>query len=125
MYPAFRLDAVTHDKLPSATKVFNIHDFEYHLFIRVPDNIYREYELYELNELNDSSEKRSIPSAGIDHNVHNPWYTIIFDYLNKDIGLHTYRMMMVNRLTNHTLSLYFSYVVQNDNPEKGYVYMKR
>lgn len=124
MYPSFRLNAVTHDKLSSQTKVFNLKEVDYHLFIRVPDNVYKEYEMYQLDEV-DSKVTRIIESSMIDHDRGNPWYRIIFDSLNKSIGLHTYKLCMVSTITNNTLNLYFGYVIQNDNPDRSYIYMNR
>ena len=45
-------------------------------------------------------------------------------YLNLKSGKHTYRLMFVERYTDTDFSLYFSYIIQDDSPEKPYVYMK-
>lgn len=54
-----------------------------------------------------------------------PWLRVPVDVLNKDIGQHTYKLHFVNIHTSLELDLYIQYIIQDDNPDKPYIYMNR
>ena len=117
------LDAVPHKQLPSRTRIFSIHDMEYYLWIRVNPEIAKNYTLYGLDEVG-STKKYDINLGDICyHETNRIWYRLNSMMLNRNSGQHVYRMHFVNRQTESTISLYFSYIVQTENPEKPYLYM--
>lgn len=123
-YPVFSLDAVLHDDLASVTSVVNIYDIEHFLWVKVDPVIAQNYRLYELDEVGVD------PSCDLDiikfctHENNRIWYRFSSEILNQDPGQHVYRMHMVNIENETTISLYFSYILQRENAEKPYVYMK-
>lgn len=123
-YPVFSLDAVLRKDLAFATKLFNIHDMEYFLWIKVDPTIAKVYTLYQLDEV-DSTEKFDIDLKEIcSHEPGRIWYKFNSIMLNRKPGQHVYRMHMVNKENETTISLYFSYIVQREDTKKTYVYMK-
>lgn len=122
-YPVFSLDAVLRKDLSSHTKLFRIEDMEYFLWVKVDPEIARSYRFYELDEVD--GNKKDINIADIcSHEPNRIWYKFNSMLLNREQGLHTYRMHMVNKYNETTISLYFSYVVQRTDVNKEYVYMK-
>ena len=121
-YPVFSLNAVTKNDIAANTKVFNIQDFEYYLWVRVPVEINRVFKFYQLDEF---EGKQNINIRDIcEHLPGRVWYKFNSHMLNRNPGLHNYCMRMVNREDSTTITLYFGYVVQRSDTDKPYVYMK-
>ena len=59
----------------------------------------------------------------IQRNCRRPWIRIDSCILDTSIGQHTYRFQFINRETDDVYSLYLSYIIQDDNPDRPYVYM--
>ncbi len=122
-HPVFSLDAVLRTDLARVTKVINIHDMEYYLWVKVSPEIAKDYQLYELDEV-DSKKKYDINvSDTCSHEPGRTWYKFNSMMLNRFAGQHIYRMHMVNITDSTTISLYFSYIVQREDTEKSYIYM--
>lgn len=123
-YPIFELNATTKNRITSESKVINSDEFEYYLWVKLPDHFCKDFYMYSLDEM--AEPEVSLPiSECCSHENRSSWYRVASDYLNKHVGLHVYRMHMVNRTTNDSISLFFSYVVQCDHPSKPYMYMER
>ena len=121
--PVFSLNAVLHNDLASNTKLFSIHDMEYYLWVKVDPDIAKNFKFYEFDEV-DSTKKYDLTIADFcAHEENRIWYQFNSMMLNRDPGQHVYRMHMVNLLTNNTISLYFSYIVQREDTKKPYIYM--
>lgn len=118
--PVFCVNADSHDKFHSP--VFNKHELEYYLYIHIPVKISRYYELFQLDQLNPNYQSIKIPGF-VHREPRKPWIRVITKALNTDIGLHTFRISMVNRLTNDVVSLYCGYIIQDDFPDRDYIYM--
>jgi len=123
-YPVFTLNAVEKKDLPSATKVINQDEFEYYLWIKVPVEFRRHFELYQIDKMSEPKEELDI-NAFCKHDKGNMWYQIkSFGLCNKP-GHHVYKMSFVHKENGITSSLFFGYIVQADDPEKPYRYMDR
>lgn len=119
----FTLDAVLHKDLPSKTKIFSIHDMEYYLWVKVSPEIAKHYSLYQIDEVaKEVNLDLSIPDVCF-HEPNNMWFKINSMYLNRDAGQHVYRMHFVHDKDEHTISLFFSYIVQKEQVKKPYIYM--
>lgn len=123
-FPAFRLNAVPHHDIASASKVFSLQEFEYYLFVKVDEKFAKVYELYQVDEIVDGAE--FICNCHLwEHEPYRPWYKFTSHKLNRDPGYHIYRLSFVNTYNNDTCQLYIAYVVQSNNPEKPYMYMDK
>jgi hypothetical protein len=56
---------------------------------------------------------------------YRPWIDIKSTALNMDVGHHVYKLHFRQKYTNVLSNLFFAYTIQNDNPEKPYIYMNR
>lgn len=121
-YPVFSLDAVCHKDRALASRVFSISEVDYYLYVKIPPRIARAYELYQVHEIREKEEFVCHRDLWI-HEPGRIWYKFRFHMLNKDVGLHVYRLGMVNTCTGDTMHLFFSYTIQNSDPDKPYVYM--
>ena len=57
--------------------------------------------------------------------INNSWIDISVSNLNTNPGYHLYRITMQDKSFSDLFILYFSYVIQDDNPEKSYIYVDR
>jgi len=122
--PVFSLEAVPHTELALNTKIFNIHDMEYYLWVRVDPSFAKTYRLYEFDEV-DLEKDISFEIKDIcQHESGRIWYRFNSMLLDRTPGQHVYRMHMINTITNVTISLYFSYIVQREDTDKPYIYMR-
>lgn len=123
-YPMFRLDAVPHKDVASASKVFSLQEVEYFLFVRIDATIAKVFTLYQVDEITDEAEF-VCPMELWEHDPGRIWYKFHTDKLNLTTGYHTYRLSFVNTYTNDNLLLYIAYVIQNNKPDKPYMYMDK
>ena len=121
-YPVFKVNAVEHKDLASASEVFSLQQFEYYLFVRVPDHIAKVYELYQVDEIVDKAEFVCHKGLWM-HEPSRVWYRFHSAMLNKSPGLHVYRLSFVRPCNGDVLQLYIGYVVQTNDPDKSYMYM--
>ncbi|MBO4542802.1 MAG: hypothetical protein J5725_06415 [Bacteroidales bacterium] len=54
-----------------------------------------------------------------------PWIDIDSTILDTTAGQHTYRMTFSKEGVNLKATCWFSYTIQDNNPEKPYIYMER
>ena len=57
--------------------------------------------------------------------AHRGWVTISPYYLDLEVGRHTYALEFINTATSDTVTRYFVYKIQDDHPDKPYIYMTR
>lgn len=122
--PVQSLEACTYDKLASNSKVFNLNTLEYFLWIHLPEDISRHYELFQVDQIAPNILELENFNQVIKRECRRPWLQVTFKSLDLSIGMHTYRLQLINKCTDDVVSLYFCYIIQNDNPEKPYVYME-
>lgn len=101
------------------TKVFNVNLFGPTLHVHLPLLVCKDFRLMGVYE-NDVN----CPVGHYEYN-NGRWIDIPVDCLNLDTGYHQYLVEFINNVTADTLYLYFSYMIQNDDPDKPYIYMNR
>ena len=119
--PVFSLDANFQNLY--TTPVVHKYDVEYFLYIHIPVEISRYYEVFQLDQVSPVAKCMDM-SFGIFREARKPWIRIISKLLDWTIGLHTYRLSLVNRISNDTTCLYFGYILQDNHPEQPYIYMR-
>ena len=119
------LIAASYEDMPKNNKVFNLAELDYFLYVKLEPPLSSAWYLYRIEEKQ---------KDGTLHRMHFPdtvrkesptWLKFTTDFINKEIGLHIYKITFVDTVTDVVTSLWFSYTIQNDNPDKPYVYMKR
>lgn len=122
-YPVCKLVACTYSELPKHTPVINKHNFEAYIWIELPHELSEELELYGLQNLSDDGNTDIMFSGFIKRE--NCWLKVSSAILDSSPGQHIYKLGMINTSTHDIVSFFVSYILQDDNPEKSYVYMKR
>lgn len=122
----FTLCASNTQHLASHSCVFNQSQIEDTLYVRVPYNVCTQNELRSVEEISDEPVTSS-PDILQDvvYMRYRPWVDIKSSALNMNPGHHVYKLHFVNRYTEVCSNLFFAYTVQQDNPDKPYIYMKR
>ncbi len=118
--PVFCVDATSIDKYTS--KVFKMYEIEYFLYIHIPHELRLEYAVFQIDEVSPTAQKCDLMSY-IHQECGKPWIRIPSSYLDLSVGLHVYRLSFVNKYTDDVISIYFSYILQTDDPAKPYIYM--
>lgn len=122
--PVMRLRACVKKDLPANTPVISKDELEPVLWVEVPRQVINEFQLFEVQELSEPPEDFDI-EENCKHTCHDPWYQFTTSALCICPGLHIYRMHMKSRYTSDTISLFFGYVLQDDDPKKPYIYMDK
>lgn len=123
--PVFSLEASVYPNLTDKCKIINKSISEYFLWIKLPACLVRDAELYQVGEVLQKSTPKCLDWQGfIVRDENHPWLRVAFGILNQSVGMHSYKLCFINKYTDDTFSLYFSYVMQDDEPDKPYLYMK-
>lgn len=120
----FQLTACSYNQLPNNTVVINNHQVEFFLWIELPHESSAYIELFQIDEISSGSNELNYHKF-LHRAYRRPWIRLNSGILNLEIGQHIYKMSFIDTRTDDVLSLYFSYILQNDNPDKPYVYMDR
>lgn len=123
-YPVNIIEACIYKNLPKHTKVWNTDTLEHHTWINVPVELSKSHELFQVDEISSDNIEVDFTDK-IMRECNRPWFKVTTSILNTDPGQHIYKMSFINRFTNDISCLYFSYIIQDDDPEKPYIYMNR
>lgn len=121
-----KFELSTYKNIIANHRVINSDDIGYKWVVHIPENVAQHSHLYDVKQTLPSTDKGSIPYQGmITRDCMRPWLDILTEWLDTKCGKHVYQFAFVNTITDETFYLYFSYTIQEDNPEQDYVYMKR
>lgn len=110
-------------EIPLNTKIYNSKDFSEIVCVKLPPQMPRDMDLYGLYNLDTSKEVDFTDFITRDEN--RPWIDIKSSILDLTVGQHTYRMTFAKDTCRLKATCWFSYIIQDNNPEKPYIYMKR
>lgn len=118
------LDAVAYKDLAKHSKVFNTRAVEYHLWIYLnPQDVHEAY-FIGAEEVGPTADNSKIfPDTFV--RMSQCWIRVNRGWISDKPGKHTIKLSFVDRYTDDDFSLYVSYYMQNDNPEKPYVYIEK
>lgn len=120
-----KLIADTYSNLSKVNKVFNLHELDNYLYVYIQPDKTRNCILQDLREVNFEESTGSESFYSIAEIVSASWIKIHCSKLDLTTGMHVYKLVFNDPVFDETLNLYFSYTVQNDNPDKPYIYMNR
>lgn len=123
-YPVNVLEASIYSDLPKHTKVWNKSSLSYSVWINVPIDLCRTHSLFQLDDVTRGIKEIHFQDA-VSRECGKPWFEVDMSLLNLDSGQHIYKMSFINTFSNDISCLYFSYIIQDDTPDKPYMYMKR
>ena len=119
------LSALPKSEFIAHSTVISKYDLSPILHISLPKSIVTErFILDEIACIDDLDKIIYVPIESLGKPVMNtPWIDIGIKHLNVDAGMHTYRLRFIRN--DDCVNLYVSYTIQDDNPEKPYIYMNR
>lgn len=123
-YPVLKIESSTYHELPINTTVLGKEQLEYYTWIHLPHDLSRDFALVQIDNIDDSLPKE-VKRAFINRKPGKPWIRIRTGALNQSIGLHRYKITLVNKTSDDVVSLYFAYIMQDNNPDKPYIYMRK
>lgn len=121
-YPVCKIDACEYNQLNRHTQVFNINSIEYFMYIYLPPELVKNLQLFQVDKI--SPDKFEIPIVGFIDKDHSCWLKVKSEILSKSAGQHVYKLSFIDSCSRDIVPLYFSYIIQDDNPNKPYIYMK-
>lgn len=110
-------------QLPLNTVIYNAKDVSEIICVKLPPEMPRGMDLSEIYNLNASEEVDYIDQVTRDE--HKPWIDISSSILDITAGQHTYRMTFQGSGFRLKATCWFSYIIQDNNPDKPYIYMNR
>lgn len=117
------LEASTYANLAKHNKVFNKSAIEYHLWIYLDPSDVRDAFFLGAKEIGPHADNSKLfPDTFVREG--QCWIRANTEYLDLVAGTHIIKLSFVDRFTDTDFSLFVSYIIQDDNPEKPYVYMK-
>ena len=122
--PIQALEACNYQDLPKNTLVINKLNLEYFLWVHIP-RFANDFELFQVDEIMPNNGELIKFRYFMKREYKKPWIRITSKILNTEVGQHIYRLHFVHEFTKDVISLYFSYIIQDDNPCKPYIYMNR
>lgn len=123
-HPTFFIRTCEYAELSKYTIVINKYTTDRILWFSVTPQIAQKFTLYQIDEIRPTGPVEVDYSEKLEHDCCNVWYQLMFDVLNQEPGQHIYRLHFINTSTKETVSLYFAYILQDDNPDTPYIYMK-
>lgn len=110
-------------QLPLNTQIYNVADFSDVVCVKLPPQMPRDLDLSELYCLDTFKDIEF--SDYVTRDEHRPWVDIPKTILDTSIGQHVYRMTFQKPECKLKATCWFSYIIQDNNPEKPYIYMNR
>ena len=120
------LVATKHDDMFRYRKVFNLTEIDYYLYVKLEPPLASIWYLYKVEEKMKDGSLVELPISSGEVVRQSPtWLKFQTNFIDTSVGLHVYKLTFVHTITNVVATLWFSYTIQNDNPDKPYIYMKR
>lgn len=120
-----KLIADIYSNLSKVNKVLNLHELDNYLYVYIQPDKTRNCVLQDVREVNFEESTGSESFYSIAEIVSASWIKIHYSKLDLTTGMHVYKLVFNDPVFDETLNLYFSYTVQDDNPDKPYLYMNR
>jgi len=117
----FVVTASDRAKVLSDVVVFNQSEIEYELKVHIDADKFNQLALLEISE--GKSGKTIDINRDVTIHKHHPWIDINKRALDLDPGQHIYKLEFLDIKIDETCEMFFAYIIQQDNPEKPYIYM--
>lgn len=122
-YPVCKLEACTYNELSKHTRIFNRNELDSALWIYLVPDVCRDLNIVELKEIVPAT--MSLVEESEVSRDRTCWIQLDITKLNLSSGQHVYKLLLEHKDTADKISLFFSYIIQDDNPDKSYVYMNK
>lgn len=114
-------DALTH------SMIINDNQLDYYIWLELPHSLSKCLSLYEITEIKSGTDSKVLNFDNkIMQEFKRPWIRAECSLFNMEVGYHIYKLLFYDNKIDETISLYFAYRIQTDNPDRSsYIYMKR
>lgn len=113
-------DAIAH------SEVVNVGELSEDIWLRLPDGISKYLTLNSLIKIDQESNSTPVDIKDkVERETNRVWIQIDKSVFDLSAGFHLYRLIFDDSSTETEYSLYFCYHIQDNNPEKPYIYMER
>ncbi len=119
------LIASSYENISKNSLVINLAELDYFLYVKLEPPLTSQWYLYRIEEKMKDGSLKKMRFPETVRKESPTWLRFKTDFINKEIGMHQYKVTFVDTVTDVSTSLWFAYIIQNDNPDKPYVYMER
>ncbi len=119
------LIASSYETISKNSLVINLAELDYFLYVKLEPPLTSQWYLYRIEEKMKDGSLKKMRFPETVRKESPTWLRFKTDFINKEIGMHQYKVTFVDTVTDVSTSLWFAYIIQNDNPDKPYVYMER
>ena len=123
--PQFVISAVDYPHLGSSAVVLPLSYVPEFVYIALPKVLTQDADFIGATEIGPMPGAETEVSSLIHREDSSPWLVVPSSAFGKIPGLQSYRLSFQEKELGRTFDLYFSVIVQNDNPDKPYIYMNR
>lgn len=118
------LFSCSYSKLNRHCRVFNSNELDFYLCVKLPCEMVG-YRLYDILDVSGPSVK-TVSMDGVVFDGLHPWIDIPWNNLSRISGKHVYKLAFMRQSAcADYLTTYISYIIQDDAPNKPYLYMNR
>ena len=114
----------SYDDVFKEVRTFSRDALNYYFYIKIPINICKYVELVDISDITSSIEAIDYINH-VKRDCRKPWISVESKIFDLSSGMHTYRFQFVDTTHNNSFYLYMSYSIQDNNPDKPYIYMNR
>ena len=108
------------------SEVINVGELQDSIWLKLPDDMAKYLTLTGVSSIGFENNGTSIDITDKVTRITNRiWIEIDKSVVSFDPGFHMYQLVFDDSGTGSILNLYFSYHIQDNNPDKDYIYMNR
>lgn len=122
--PVVKLDACLYGELSSNAVVLNRNQVTDYIWVQLPEIITSNTMMYQMEEISPDCKEVEF-SNFVERDHGRPWLKVTIRGLNLSPGYHAYKLLFIELSSHITYSIYIGYTIQDDNPDKPYLYMDR
>lgn len=127
MISVLTVNADTKKNISGKAEIFNTSQISNVLHVHLPMDPYNLGELQEIVPVGNKSYGKTLTPIDLSECTQftaHPWLDINTSALDLSVGFHLYRLTYNNATYNTTVYIFFNYIIQDDNPERPYIYME-
>jgi len=108
------------------SEVINVGELQDNIWLKLPDESAKYLTLTSVNSIGFENNGTSIDITDkTTRETNRIWIEVDKSVFSFSMGFHMYQLVFDDSGTGSTLSLYFCYHIQDNKPDKDYIYMNR
>lgn len=115
------LKSCEYKKLNENCEVVNCNEVDEYLIVKLPFNM-SGFKLYDILDVSESPVK-TVDFENVRYDEFHPWVDIPWKNLSRISGKHVYKLSFMDMCRKRYITTYISYIIQDDDPNKPYIYM--